>query len=75
MTADEARAAESRAVDHIRHGRPLEAHDAYREAALAWEAVCDRLSRHGETLISDMFRAEVRKCERKADALVWQLID
>lgn len=75
ITPEHARGSESRAVDHLRHGRVGEAVNEYRNAARQWEAVADRLARYGETLVAQMFRQEASKCRRKADATIWEAVE
>jgi hypothetical protein len=73
-TAEQARAHERIALEHRTAGRINGAYTHYNAAALAWREVAARCARHGETLISDTFRAEARKNERKADAIICELI-
>lgn len=43
----------------------------YQRAADIWGQICDRLARHGETAVSDSFRKEQRRAQRKADAVIF----
>jgi len=73
-TIEQARAAESRAVDHRRHGRLIEAKREYDNAARIWTAVADRAARYGETAISSMYRQEAERNVRRRGAIVWDMI-
>ena len=74
MTAEHARSAESRAVDHWQHGRHAQAREEYQLAAQEWRNVAAHMARHGETLISDLFTNEARKCDAKADRMIWESV-
>lgn len=74
MTTQDATAAENHAAELLSEGRHIEARDQYEHAAQIWASVCNRLSRQGETMLADSFRSNVRRCQRKADAVIWELV-
>ncbi|MDR9393976.1 MAG: hypothetical protein RI571_06565 [Roseovarius sp.] len=73
-TAEQARASERIALEHRTAGRIDAAYTFYNAAAVAWREVAARCARHGETLISDAFMSEARKNERKADAILFEVL-
>lgn len=74
VTIAHCRHAESRALDHRRHGRLNDAKREYDNAATLWGIVADRAARYGETAISNMFRQEAEKNVRKRGNIVWDML-
>lgn len=70
-TAFDAYDAETMARRALESGNIALARYHYQRAADLWSEIVARLARHGETIISDTFKAEQRRAERKADAVLF----